>query len=123
MTHQFLGQFSYHLPLCDRHRLATKGWRENLFGAWRMNTTFTAHSGTPYTVRIFSKNPSCENVPGTNSERADQTGGSSISNPTLTQWFNTNAFTDPAADGSSTPCLGDAPRNSVIGPGAFTINS
>ena len=123
MTHQFLGQFSYQLPFGDRQRFATKGWQKNLFGAWRMNATFTAHSGTPYTVRIFSKNPSCENVPGTNSERADQTRSSSISNPKLTQWFNTNAFTDTAADGSSTPCLGDAPRNSVVGPGAFTINS
>ena len=123
MTHQFLGQFSYQLPFGDRQRFATKGWEKDVFGAWRVNGSFTAHSGTPYTVRIFSKNPMCENVPGTNSERADRLSNASITNATVQEWFNTNAFSDPGADGSSNPCLGDAPRNSVIGPGAFTINS
>lgn len=118
MTHQFLGMFSYQLPFGDRQRFATKGWQKSVFGAWRVNSSFTAHSGTPYTVRVFSKNPSCQNVPGVNSERADVTGqGIVLANPTLQEWFNTAAFSIP------TGCLGDAPRNSVIGPGAFTINS
>ncbi len=117
MAHQFLGQFSYQLPFGDRQRFATKGWQKNVFGAWRMSGTFTAHTGTPFTVRVFSKNQACQNVPGTNSERADQSGISSISNPTVSQWFDTAAFNIP------TSCFGDAPRNSVIGPGAFTINS
>ncbi|HEY2646831.1 MAG TPA: carboxypeptidase-like regulatory domain-containing protein, partial [Candidatus Acidoferrales bacterium] len=123
MTHQLYGQFTYQLPFGDRQRFATKGWEKDVFGAWRVNGSFTAHSGTPYTVRIFSKNLACENVPGTNSERADQMANPSLSDPTIKEWFNTSAFADPAADGSSNPCLGDAPRNSVIGPGAFTINS
>ena len=33
------------------------------------------------------------------------------------EWFNTAAFSIPTA------CFGDSPRNSVIGPGTFTINS
>jgi carboxypeptidase family protein len=117
MTHQFLGMFTYQLPFGDRQRFATKGWQKDIFGAWRVNSTFTAHSGTPYTVRVFSTNPSCQNVPGVNSERADQSGASAIGDPTVQQWFNTAVFIMP------TGCLGDAPRNSVIGPGAFTINS
>jgi hypothetical protein len=117
MTHQFLGMFSYQLPLGDRQRFATKGWKKDVFGAWRLNSSFTAHSGTPFTVRIFSKNQACQNVPGTNSERADQSGDPSLSSPTVLEWFNTAAFSIPTA------CFGDAPRNSVIGPGAFTINS
>ncbi len=40
-----------------------------------------------------------------------------MSNPTTLEWFNTAVFTMP------TGCFGDAPRNSVIGPGSFTINS
>jgi hypothetical protein len=118
MAHQFLGNFTYQLPFGDRQRFATKGWKKDIFGAWRVNSTFTAHSGTPYTVRIFSTNPACQNVPGVNSERADQTGASAISNRTVQEWFNTAAFSVPTAG-----CFGDAPRNSVIGPGAFTINS
>lgn len=118
MRHQFLGTFSYQLPFGDRRRFATKGWQKSVFGSWRLNSSFTAHSGTPYTVRVFSKNPTCQNVPGINSERADVTGqGIALANPTVQEWFNTAAFNIPAG------CLGDAPRNSVIGPGAFTINS
>ena len=118
MTHQFLGQFSYQLPFGDRQRFATKGWEKSVFGAWRTNATFTAHSGTPFTVRVFSKNQACQNVPGTNSERADQIAAIlPLADPTVLEWFNTAAFSIP------TGCFGDAPRNSVIGPGAFTINS
>jgi hypothetical protein len=117
MAHQFLGMFSYQLPFGERQRFATKGWKKEVFGAWRLNSSFTAHSGTPFTVRVFSKNQACQNVPGTNSERANQSGDPSLSSPTVLEWFNTAAFTIPTA------CFGDAPRNSVIGPGAFTINS
>ena len=117
MTHQFLGQTSYQLPFGDRQRFATKGWEKDVFGAWRVNGTGTVNSGTPFTVRVFSKNPACQNVPGTNSERADQSGNPSLSSPTVLEWFNTSIFSIPTA------CFGDAPRNSVIGPGAFTINS
>ena len=66
------------LPFGDRQRFATKGWEKAVFGAWRVNGSFTAHSGTPYTVRVFSKNQACQNVPGTNSERADQSGNPSL---------------------------------------------
>ena len=117
MTHQFLGNFVYQLPFGERERFARKGWEKQVFGAWRLNGSFTAHSGTPFTVRVFSKDPSCQNVPGVNSERADQLGSAALANPTIQEWFNTAVFSAPAA------CFGDAPRNSVIGPGAFTINS
>ena len=117
MRHQFLGIVSYQLPFGERQKYARKGWENQVFGAWRVNGNFTAHSGTPFTVRVFSKNPSCQNVPGVNSERADQASGSALANPTIQEWFNTAAF------GAPTECFGDAPRNSVIGPGAFTVNS
>ncbi|HVA95566.1 MAG TPA: TonB-dependent receptor [Candidatus Dormibacteraeota bacterium] len=117
MRHQFLGMFFYQLPFGERQRFATKGWEKAVFGNWRINASITAHSGTPYTVRVFSKNPACQNVPGVNSERADQIGPAGLANPTVQQWFNTAAFAAPAG------CYGTAPRNSVIGPGAFTINS
>ena len=117
MTHQFLGTFSYQLPFGDRRRFAAKGWQKNVFGEWRVNGSFTAHSGTPFTVRVFSKNQACQNVPGINSERANQSGDPSLSNPTILEWFNTASFRVPTA------CFGDAPRNSVVGPGAFTINT
>jgi carboxypeptidase family protein len=117
MTHQFMAQTSYQLPFGDRQRFATKGWQKDIFGAWRVNGTATVNSGTPFTVRVFSKDLACQNVPGINSERADQSGDPALSNPTTLEWFNTSLFTIP------TSCFGDAPRNSVIGPGSFTISS
>jgi hypothetical protein len=117
MTHQFLGNFMYQLPFGDRQRFARKGWQKNIFGNWRVNGSFTAHSGSPFTVRVFSKNQACQNVPGVNSERANQNGDPALANPTVQEWFNTAAFAIPTA------CFGDSPRNSVIGPGSFTINS
>jgi hypothetical protein len=117
MTHQFLGMFTYDLPFGDRHRFANKGWQKSVFGEWRVNGSITANSGTPYTVRVFSKNQACQNVPGVNSERADQVASAILADPTLQEWFNTSAFGIPTA------CFGDAARNSIIGPGTFTINS
>jgi hypothetical protein len=116
---QFLGNFTYQLPFGDRQRFATKGWQKSVFGSWRVNASFTAHSGTPYTVRYFSKNQICQNVPGVNSERADVAAGQGITlaNPTVQEWFNTSAFQVPAG------CFGGSARNAVIGPGAFTINA
>lgn len=117
MTHQFLGMFSYDLPAGDHHIFAAKGWQKDVFGEWRVSGSFTANSGTPYTVRVFAKNQACLNVPGVNSERADQLASAAIANPNVQEWFNTAAFSIP------TGCFGDAARNSIIGPGTFTINS
>jgi trimeric autotransporter adhesin len=117
MTHQFFGMFMYQLPFGDRQRFATKGWRKDVFGSWRVNGSFSANSGSPFTVRVFSKNQACQNVPGINSERADEIASAALANPTLHEWFNTSAFAIPTA------CFGDAPRNSIIGPGGFTINA
>ena len=118
MTHQFLGQFVYQLPFGDRQRFAVKGWQKDVFGGWTTTAIFSAHTGTPYTVRVFSTNQACQNVPGTNSERANQAGIASLANPTTAEWFNTGAFNIPAGS-----CFGDAARNSVIGPGAFVANT
>ena len=92
MRHQFLGNFTYQLPFGERQRFATRGWKKSVFGAFRVNASFTAHSGTPYTVRVFSTNPACQNVPGINSERADQSAVAAVGNPTTQEWFNTAAF-------------------------------
>jgi hypothetical protein len=117
MTHQFLGNFTWDLPFGDRQRFATKGWKKSVLGELRLTGSATANSGTPFTVRVFSKNQACQNVPGTNSERADQSGNAGLSDPTTLEWFNTAAFSLPAA------CFGDASRNSVIGPGSFNLNA
>jgi hypothetical protein len=117
MTHQFTGNFTYDFPFGDRQRFATKGWKKSVFGELRLTGSISANSGTPLTIRVFSKNQACQNVPGTNSERADQLSDPSLANPTTLAWFNPAAFSIPNG------CFGDAPRNSVIGPGTFNLNT
>ena len=96
MTHQFLGNFVYQLPFGDRQRFATKGWQKDVFGAWRVNGTFTAHSGTPFTVRVFSKNPVVPECAGHELRaRGSDWRAASLANPTRSEWFNTAAFSVP----------------------------
>ena len=117
VRHQFRGMFMYQLPFGDRQRWARGGWQKTMFGNWRVNGIVSAQTGSPVTVRYFSVVPGCQNVPGVNSERADQIGNPVLANSTPEEFFNTAAFTVP------TGCFGTAPRNSVTGPGMFTLNS
>jgi hypothetical protein len=86
----FTGYFNYAIP-------AFRG-PERLTHGWELNSGFSFHGGTPYTV-VASSNVSGN---GDNADRAVQV----IQNPTAgvshaiingsVQWFNPNAFVDPA---------------------------
>jgi hypothetical protein len=109
--------YSYALPFGDREPFFTRGWKRRAFGDWRISGSVSAQTGTPYTARV--NNPTCEILPGDFSERADQVADSALpaSERTTTDWFNTAAFTTPVGT-----CIGDAPRNTIIGPGGFSTN-
>lgn len=109
--------YSYALPFGDREPYFTRGWKRRAFGDWRISGSVSAQTGTPYTARV--SDPSCEILPGDFSERANQAGDSALpaSERTLVDWFNTAAFTVPTGT-----CIGDAARNTIIGPGGFTTN-
>jgi hypothetical protein len=109
--------YSYALPFGDREPYFTRGWKRRAFGDWRVSGSVSAQTGTPYTARV--NDPACEILPGDFSERANQLADSALpaSQRTLTDWFNTAAFAAPTG-----ACIGDAPRNTIIGPGGFTTN-
>jgi hypothetical protein len=109
--------YSYALPFGDREPYFTRGWKRRAFGDWRISGSVSAQTGTPYTARV--NDPTCEILPGDFSERANQVADSALpaSERTLTDWFNTAAFTVPTGT-----CIGDAPRNTIIGPGGFSTN-
>ncbi|MCU1225014.1 MAG: Oar protein [Edaphobacter sp.] len=87
----FTGYFNYAIP-------AFRG-PERLTHGWEVNSGFSFHGGTPYTV-VASSNVSGN---GDNADRAVQV----IQNPSAgvshaiiqgsVQWFNPNAFVDPAS--------------------------
>jgi len=121
MRNQFHLNYSYQLPFGDREPFFTRGWKRQAFSNWRLSGNITIHSGTPFTI-LVAQSPTtvaCDILPGTSSERANQSGDPQLpsSERTLTEWFNTAAFSLP------TGCIGDAPRNSLIGPGGFVWNA
>jgi hypothetical protein len=84
----FTGYADYHIPTFKGPQRLTKGWE--------INSGFSFHGGTPYTV-VSANNPSGN---GEGADRAVQV----IANPTagvshaitngVVQWFNPNAFVD-----------------------------
>ena len=100
-----------------RHRFAQQGWTAAVLGNWRLSSNITVRTGTPYTARVLDS--ACQVLPGVYSERANQIGDPSLpaDERTPTHYFNTAAFAVPTGT-----CTGNAARNTIIGPGAFTWN-
>ncbi len=110
--------YFYEIPLGDRHRFAQKGISADLFGNWRFSGNVTAQTGTPFTA---TETGALGNTGGGGSfsTRPDE-----ICNPNLPasqrtplDFFNTACFV-AAPSGE----FGNAPRNSIEGPGSFTWN-
>jgi hypothetical protein len=117
--HQFSANMTYELPFgVGRKWAANGGWLAAIIGEWSMTMNVTAHSGSPFTARVVGATSSVAN--GTSgSLRADLTGGViHVSDPSLLQFFNTSAFSVPAAG-----AFGTSPRNVIIGPGGHVANA
>ncbi len=114
--HRFTADYLYELPFGKEKKWLTKdGWAQNVFGGFSVSGNLTMASGMPFSPRIFG-NASDLQRGVTGAARPDIVPGQSItvSNPSISQWFNTAAFTTPSGP------FGDAGRNIIIGPG--TIN-
>jgi hypothetical protein len=116
--HRLSGDLSIELPFGpNRPWLNGEGFWGYVFGGWSWTTNVAVGSGTPLTARLLSN--SADVARGTNGTlRADYNGAPiSIENPTQTQYFNTAAFSVPAAG-----TYGNAARNTIPGPGSYNIN-
>ncbi|HEY7501946.1 MAG TPA: TonB-dependent receptor [Vicinamibacterales bacterium] len=92
-------------------------WTSQIFGGWSWSGNFSMQSGGPFTPRVTgSFRDVGSGVNGT--LRADYDGEPiGIDDPTTLRFFNTDAFTIPAAG-----LFGTAPRNLIIGPGSKNLN-
>lgn len=88
----FIGDYTYELPFGKGHRFLGSSSRalDLVVGGWQTSGIVTIGSGTPYSVYFDSP------LQGWPSGRADKVGDPSVSNPSLTQWFNPAAFAYPA---------------------------
>jgi hypothetical protein len=104
-THQFIASGVYQLPFFR----GSGGVAQAVLGDWRANAIFTALSGSPFTVNLSVDRA---NIGAGPAQRPDQMCDPNDGPRTVTQWFNTSCFALQAPF-----TFGNAPRNSVLGPG------
>jgi len=109
---------NYRFPFGPNERwLHNGGFFAGIAGGWRVNANFSATSGSPLTVTVSGA--ARDIASGINGAlRADYNGEAvAIANPSIDQWFNTEAFTVPVAG-----AFGSSPRNIITGPGSKNLN-
>ena len=118
-------------PGCDlRHRfvlsgvfdvpsISKQGWMKAVTRNWQLSMIYQVQSGFPFTVSVFGDTANTGTVLGENAVRANYNGAPLFTNGTQTadQWFNTSAFSAPAAY-----TYGNSGRNNVYGPGQQTVD-
>jgi hypothetical protein len=81
---------------------------------WTISGSVNAASGHPFTARVLGNLTNTGGTGAVGSGRADATG---IPEASGSGYFNVLAFTVPTGGG-----FGDAGRNTIIGPGTFSMN-
>src|SRR6267378_2797022 len=114
VRHRFALSTVYNLPA-----LGKSGFARAVTKDWRISAIFQAQSGFPLTISVFGDTANAGTLLGENPIRANYTGQPIFGSGTHTanQWFNTAAFTTPAAF-----TFGNVGRNSVYGPGMQTLD-
>jgi hypothetical protein len=120
IRHQARINYLYELPLGERHRFAQRGLTAALFGNWRLSGNIGLQTGTPYTAEVLGTSAANVGSGGVFATRAD-----AVCNPNLPgsqraplDFFDTSCFVVPQAGQ-----LGNAGRNTIIGPGMFIWNA
>jgi len=89
-------------------------WAQRLLGGWEVSGIIGKRTGY-----WFSPTAGLDNsLSGVGADRPNVVGNPVLSNPTLNAWFNKSAF-----QANAPGTFGNAGRNSLQGPGAFTFDS
>src|SRR5262249_41514254 len=110
--HRFTADYMVELPFGhDKRWLRDAGPLRTVLGDWQWSGSWTIASGLPFTPRVLADTSDVNR--GTNGTlRADVVPGQSItvSNPSIAEWFNKNAFAVPPDNE-----FGNARRDSIEG--------
>jgi trimeric autotransporter adhesin len=115
---KFIGDYLWELPFGHEKRwLSNAGVLRDILGDWQWSGDWTIASGYPFTPRILGSFTDVNSgVNGT--LRPNLTGEPiALSSPSIGEWFNIGAFVTPP-----TGQYGDAPRNSIEGPGEVNFD-
>jgi hypothetical protein len=106
----FVGNYTYEFPLGKGRKYLSSASRplDLLVGGWQTSGIVTIANGLPFSVNFDT------NLDGWSGNYANKVGNPSVSNPSLTQWFNPKAFAVPA-----NYTYGNAAPNSLFGPHYF----
>ena len=120
IRHQARINYLYELPLGQGHRFAQKGVTSAFFGNWRFSGNIGVQTGTPYTAEVMGTSAANTGSGGVFATRADEVCDPNLpaSERAPLHFFNTSCFVVPPAGE-----LGNAARNTIIGPGMFTWNA
>ena len=122
-TNFLTAQIVYELPFGGGRQFALHGVADQIAGGWRVSTIFQWHGGVPFTPVI--QNSVAEGIDtGLDSSLSagstlypELIGNPKLSNPTIKEWFNPAAYTNPAPG-----TFGDNGRMTLIGPGFFNAD-
>jgi hypothetical protein len=103
-------------PVGKNTPIPLNGWAGKLLEDWTLSGNVTAQSGSPFTARVLGNQSNTGGTGSVGSGRAEATG---IALEALLpgQFFNPLAFTIPVAG-----TLGNSGRNTIEGPGTFSLN-
>ena len=121
LRHRFVVYGTYELPFGKNF----SGVSKTLAGGWAVNALVAVNSGNPFTITDnFSNNNTVfpGSVGGPTPDRPLQIASASVSNQSIGEWFNRNAFVVPPGFTATGPnsgfsIIGNTPRNSLYGPG------
>ena len=94
--------------------LANQKFLQTALKDWTVSTSITLETGTPFTARVLGNQSDIAGTGTIGSGRAEATGATIHSS---TGFFNALAFTTPPPG-----VFGDAGRNTIPGPGLFSMN-
>ena len=116
VDHRLVGSFVYNLPFGNGEKFAgdATGVKDVLVGGWQVNGIYTWQRGFPLTI-VASDVGGLNDAQGTN--RADLVGDPDLDERSVTRWFNTSAFAQPAAG-----AFGTLGRNTERGPGVNNLD-
>jgi hypothetical protein len=112
--HSFTATYILQSPVGANGFLANRGFLETALKDWTLTGSATIQSGTPFTARVLGNQFDTAGTGTTGSGRAQATG---LPVDSSSGFFNVLAFTTPVSGQ-----YGDAGRNTIPGPGLFSMN-
>jgi hypothetical protein len=103
-------------PVGKNTPIPLDGWAGKLLADWTLSGGVTVQSGLPFTARVLGNQSNTGGTGAVGAGRAEATG-IPLDAVAAGEFFNPLAFTLPSA-GS----FGDAGRNTIEGPGVFSLN-